>query len=87
MSEPIYLGIRPEHFFIDKRGQAANQLSGKVTLVEPLGGETLVHVNLGHQAIQVKLDGGERFEFGQDICLGVELGNCTFFDKYEGEKN
>ncbi len=47
-------GIRPEHMELASEGE----LSGRITLVEKLGSETMVHADIGAEApIIVKADG------------------------------
>src|SRR6185503_9820456 len=46
--EPVVLGVRPEHITVGApSSDGAGVAAGVVTLIEPIGGEQIVHVTLG----------------------------------------
>lgn len=74
----VILGLRPEHL---TAGQGAGiDLSGTVQVVEPLGADTLVHVDLGGDLITARLDPATRPETGARIDLTAAFANIRLFD-------
>src|SRR5690606_10100033 len=57
------LGIRPEDIQIDAQG--AHQ--GEVSLVEPLGVETIVHIRSGHQTLVSTMAGIAPWRIGDTV--------------------
>ena len=69
--DKLSFGIRPEHLAESAASGADGKLSGKIMVVEHLGGETLLHVNLdGDALIQVKGSGESMAVDGQSIDAG-----------------
>jgi multiple sugar transport system ATP-binding protein len=76
----LTFGIRPEHLTESAAGGMEGKLSGKVIVVEHLGGETLLHVNLeGDVLIQVKGSGESTATDGQSIEAGFGLRHVHLF--------
>jgi multiple sugar transport system ATP-binding protein len=80
--DALTLGIRPEH--LSETGVAAGdlqgKLSGKVMVVEHLGGETLLHVNLDDGVlIQVKGSGESTTSDGQSVDASFALRHVHLF--------
>jgi multiple sugar transport system ATP-binding protein len=76
----LTFGIRPEHLTESAAGGMEGKLSGKVIVVEHLGGETLLHVNLeGDVLIQVKGSGESTTTDGQSIEAGFGLRHVHLF--------
>jgi ABC-type sugar transport system ATPase subunit len=75
--DSVLVGIRPQHL----RPAAASEpaLKAKVTLVEELGSETVVHANAGGQRILAVLPGQQRQRLGDDITLSFDLKNLHAF--------
>ncbi|MCU9850066.1 ABC transporter ATP-binding protein [Defluviimonas sp. WL0024] len=71
------LGIRPEHLTL----RADGQLSGEVTHVERLGGDTnlLVRTDQG-ETLTVRLFGQNATEVGSRISLGFDAAAAFYFD-------
>ncbi|NBN63955.1 ATP-binding cassette domain-containing protein [Microvirga tunisiensis] len=73
------LGIRPEHLAINR---SQGQISGTVSHVEHLGGETLVYVrNAEHGLVTVRLFGEHKFEVDETVHLTPDPSRCYHFDK------
>ena len=76
----VTLGIRPEHIELVASG-AKNTISGKVTLSEHLGGETMLYVETGALAqCVVKADGLARQKIGEAVTLALPSNVCHLFD-------
>jgi sn-glycerol 3-phosphate transport system ATP-binding protein len=71
-----FVGVRPELLTVGDTGMKAN-----VTLVEPLGAETLVHLALGQDKMIMRGGQGEAFEAGTEIVLSAAPGDLRFFDQ------
>ncbi|MBB3952391.1 ABC transporter ATP-binding protein [Aureimonas jatrophae] len=78
----LHLGVRPEDMRLtDDASQAL--VSGKVTLVEPLGEVTLVYVDLGHEGepLVAKLPGAVHLERGTVVHLAADPASLRVFDE------
>jgi len=77
------LGVRPEHLGIRPAGGAAGDgaMQGAVTVVERLGGETLVHAAIeGAGTLVVKAGGDEVLRLGDRIAVVPAAEDCHLFD-------
>jgi multiple sugar transport system ATP-binding protein len=76
--DAVTLGIRPEGLHIDPAGP----LTATVTLVERLGGLTLLHVKAeGDQEMTVQIEGSDPTKAHAEIRLAVDIAACHLFDK------
>jgi multiple sugar transport system ATP-binding protein len=76
--DAVTLGIRPEGLHVDPAGQ----ITADVTLVERLGGLTLLHATApGDQAITVQIEGSDPTKAHDHIRLAVDAGATHLFDK------
>lgn len=73
------LGIRPRAF--DLAGEpAADTLSAKVDIIEPMGAETLLHLLIGDQELRVVVDRREKPALGQAVHLRCRQSQLHLFD-------
>jgi ABC-type sugar transport system ATPase subunit len=79
-SRDVVLGIRPENITI---GQG--EIQGEVYVVEPLGRDTLVTLNIGAETIKVIAPSGFKAAPGERVRLAFSGGNVHLFDKETGE--
>lgn len=78
--DALTLGIRPEHLSETAASDLQGKLSGKVMVVEHLGGETLLHVNLDDGVlIQVKGSGESTTSDGQSVDASFALRHVHLF--------
>jgi multiple sugar transport system ATP-binding protein len=76
--EMVTLGIRPEGLRIDPDGT----IPATVSLVERLGGLTLLHVTAdGDQAMTVQIEGSDPVRPHEQIRLAVNPTACHLFDQ------
>ena len=74
----VTVGFRPETLSMTEQGP----LSGKVAVVEHLGGETLVYVDVGDgHLITVKTPGSTSAQVGEPVRLAVDTDEARLFDK------
>lgn len=78
----VTLGVRPEDLTLN----AENPLfDGTVSVREPLGHETLLHVDTALGAVIAKADGRAPPEVGATVTLGASPHNVHLFDGETGE--
>ena len=88
------LGVRPEHLKIhaqgapsgpvDGRGQEP-MLEGKILLTEVVGSDTIVHVAIGADAIEVFTPGIYREDVGKRVYVSFDPRKIYLFDKDGGQ--
>lgn len=66
--EKITLGVRPRSFQLTEPN-AANSVTVKADLIEPMGAETLVHAVAGDQSYRVVVRRGQRIQVGEAFGL------------------
>lgn len=73
------LGVRPEHFRISAE---EGTWKGTVGVLERLGSETYLHVNVDNVGkLTVRADGNCGFNYGDSIYLSVEPGQVYYFSE------
>jgi multiple sugar transport system ATP-binding protein len=80
--ESFTLGFRPEDVQIDPQGD----LAGQVTLLEPLGVETVVHIKSGGQSILSSVNGIAHLKVGSDIRFRIVRERLHFFNRQDGAR-
>jgi multiple sugar transport system ATP-binding protein len=76
------LGLRPEHVHIDPAGP----LSGKVTLVEPMGSHQVVWIECGGHLLSSVMQGAQALAPGQPVRFAVDTACVSLFDPASGER-
>ena len=87
-SSAVVLGIRPEHLHLatdTPTGADQTSLQATVDLVEPLGGEALVHVRAGQHELTAKTRSRELPEVGDRIQLVADGRRVHLFDASSGD--
>ncbi len=85
--EKIWLGIRPEYFSLSS--QSENNIPVIVNLVEALGNESILNVNLQGDKecnLFVKIFTDQVIKIGDKLNLNINLDKISFFDYYQ-ERN
>jgi multiple sugar transport system ATP-binding protein len=76
--DPVVLGVRPEHLHLGNSIDA--QIEGTVRLVEHLGAETILYVDVpGEQPLVVRAGGLSRTKAGEPARIGVSALSCHLF--------
>jgi multiple sugar transport system ATP-binding protein len=75
----LVLGIRPEHVEIGR-----GSLRGRVTLVEPLGGETQLELDVGGRPLRTKVRGFDAPELGAEVSFGFDPARLAWFERATG---
>jgi multiple sugar transport system ATP-binding protein len=82
----IVLGIRPEHLHLQRPSQGAVAwLDAEVSMVEPLGNETIFHSRVGELAVVMRAPGGASMQPGSSVRLSADLEHAHWFDAETGE--
>lgn len=81
----VFLGIRPEHVGMIGHGQTDiphgnNVLRGKVVVVEPLGAQTDLIIEVNGESLTAKLEGQAAIEPGDNIELLIDQTRLHAFD-------
>ena len=50
-------------------------------MIEPLGGETLIHLPLGAHSIRVRQEGPATTAAAAQVRIGFDLADAHFFDR------
>lgn len=80
--DTLTFGIRPEHLSEVATEREEGSLSGKVMVIEHLGGETLMHVALFDETvIQIKGSGESTVDDGQTVKAHFGLRHVHLFDE------
>ena len=77
----IYLGIRPEHIYIDKNNNDNFQINAKSELVEYIGHEQIVTFNYSNQEILAKFASTIKIDLNKEINLYFDLSQISLFDR------
>lgn len=76
--ETVLLGVRPEHLSISTSGD--DRLSVTVEMVEALGNETFLSVNLAGDLLQVRVEPDRTLRMGEKLWLGMAIAKIHLFD-------
>jgi len=71
----LTLGVRPE----DVHPQSDGEFAGQVTLIEPLGVETLLHIKVGEQMLVSMVPGMTPVRRGDDVRFHIVRERLHFF--------
>jgi ABC-type sugar transport system ATPase subunit len=73
--DTVILGIRPEDMTITDEG-----IPGEVYIVEPLGRDDLIDVQLGDAHVRILVDPALRLKIGEHVKLNFNTQKVQFFD-------
>jgi len=81
----LLLGVRPEHLVLGGEGTVP-LLSGKAVVVEPLGSDTLVSLDIAGTAVIARLPPRLIRHAGEAVSLAAAPGNLHVFDAASGRR-
>jgi multiple sugar transport system ATP-binding protein len=61
-------------------------VSGKVTMLEPTGADTIVWTALGGQPLTIRVDAEKHYHLGDTIDFAIDLDRASLFDTASGER-
>ncbi|TKJ26744.1 MAG: hypothetical protein CEE42_03980 [Promethearchaeota archaeon Loki_b31] len=76
----IILGIRPEDVLISKQN-ASNSIKAKIDIIEPMGREFEIHLDLGLKTLIAVIRKIESFNIGDEVYLTFNDKKIHLFDK------
>ena len=82
----VYLGIRPEHVYIDKNNSDYFQINAKSELVEYIGHEQIVTFNYSEQQLLGKFPSTIDISMDKILKLHIDLNQISLFDKNTKER-
>jgi multiple sugar transport system ATP-binding protein len=82
LPDKFIMGIRPE----DVRLAGAGLFGGEVMLVEPLGVETLLHIQVGGQTVVSTVSGMSQVKRGENVRFNLLQDRLHFFNPASGER-
>jgi multiple sugar transport system ATP-binding protein len=81
LGKELVAGIRPEDFVLCAEGEQASEVSGAVSMTEPLGGEINLHLVTETGVKIIARMGPDRlFGVGERVCLNVRNRRIKYFD-------
>jgi multiple sugar transport system ATP-binding protein len=81
LGKEIYFGIRPEDLDYNQNPDASNNISVKVTVVEPLGADTHLWLTTKSQSLVARTAPHHEFKVGETVNFVPEMEKARFFDK------
>jgi multiple sugar transport system ATP-binding protein len=84
VGKPVIFGIRPEA--LQKRvssspADSEDVLSGSVEVVEPMGADTFLHLNVGGDVLVARFQDIAREKVGDRITIQVDMAKGYFFER------
>ena len=73
--EVCLLGVRPEDIVIDNDGE----FSGEIVLIEPLGVETIIHINVGSHTLLCTEAGISSWRIGESVRFNIIRERLHYF--------
>jgi len=89
MRRGVLVGVRPEHLVWYGGSSSVGRapfLSGRATVVEPLGSDTLVSLDVAGTAVIARLAPRLVRKAGEEVALSAEPANIHFFDRATGAR-
>ena len=84
----IEFGARPEHIRLlrAKNAKGKGVIAATVELVEPMGSDSLVWIELGDQKISARVESSEHFTAGEKIGVQFRIEHASLFDLQSGDR-
>jgi multiple sugar transport system ATP-binding protein len=83
--DKVYLGVRPEHVEIRKSQDEGVTLKGKVTIIEPLGSQSIVTLSLGSESIRALTSRDLKVDVGEDVYIRIDVSKTLLYDAKTGK--
>ena len=85
-ARPATLGVRPEHIDVGAARPDCAAATGTVSIVEPMGAETIVWTELAGKPASLRLDGDAAFKVGDAIAFTFDPARASLFDPVSGDR-
>ena len=89
VNKEVYLGLRPEHVtdsVEESSGTDGSIFKAFVRLVEPLGSEQLIHLEINKQNLIARIDPKVSIIYGETINFVADMEAAVFFDTNTEER-
>jgi multiple sugar transport system ATP-binding protein len=88
MPKQIEFGVRPEHIRINAGAEAglSDSFNAVVDIVEPMGSDSLVWLNLGGQTMSARVESSEQYKPGEKVKIRFRVGLASLFDEASGDR-
>jgi multiple sugar transport system ATP-binding protein len=83
--QPVALGIRPEQLNL-KGGPGAGNLPVTVSLIDPMGADSLMWGNVGKDMISVRIGPDDTYRLGELVKAGFNPAVASLFDAESGAR-
>ena len=83
---PATLGVRPEHIGVGGTPRERHAATGKVTIVEPMGGEAILWTTLAGKPATIKVAGDTDVKVGDDLPFHFDVARASLFDAESGAR-
>ena len=83
---PVVLGVRPEQIAARTGRSGASHLPMTVTLVDPLGPDSLVWASLGDAILSIRVGADEEFVIGENLEASFQARDVSVFDGNDGRR-
>jgi multiple sugar transport system ATP-binding protein len=80
------LGVRPEHIGVGPAPEGRTMISGRVTVVEPMGGETVLRTDVAGRELTVRINGDLPAKLGEKIDMHFDVAQSSLFDRNSGAR-
>src|SRR5271157_5369058 len=83
---PATLGVRPEHIGLGEAPRERNAATGKLTIVEPMGGEAVLWTSLAGKPATIKVAGDSDVRVGDDLRFHFDMARASLFEGQTGQR-
>lgn len=83
--QEIIWGIRPEHL-VPVNEQAADAFAARISVVEPMGNEIFLHLDMKGIEFIARVDSRPGFRVGDELMLRAIMAKSHFFDPATGKR-
>ncbi len=82
------LGVRPEHIRLNEANgkDGSGAFAAVVELVEPMGSDSLVWLNVDKQSLSVRVESSRHFAPGEKVKVQFRIGLASLFDEKTGDR-
>jgi multiple sugar transport system ATP-binding protein len=81
-AQAAVLGVRPEYVEL----RADGELTGEVTLVEPMGNHQVVWLRCGQATLAALVHDGRRYAPGERVGCAIDAARVSLFDPATGNR-
>jgi multiple sugar transport system ATP-binding protein len=83
---PATLGVRPEHIGLGDAPRERHAATGKLEIVEPMGGEAVLWTSLAGKSATIKVAGDSEVKVGDDLRFHFDVARASLFDGGTGHR-